>query len=448
MRLSHLFLFTSSFFSIFALATRWRQGHPCPESIKTVLPNSDRPLDENENGHTFDSMVAVHEALTTCPNISSLDLRVTLMGCSSWPDRFNFPFRLAGGERYPALKELRLEGYNFDERPWEKLALGKSYGLPWYESLTEWLLSGTARKWWNARALDIDQRNKTNLDLWLDAMDWSHLEALAVLDRPLPLKDVPRLRSLEKLDLSGSDVENAREVIQTLPSQSLTSLTIVRSAEMLELETILSHQGKSLTVLELRSPEVQSKPSPAFNISELQFLPQLAPNLQHLSINVHRNGSWPLGTLEAISTNPSLRSVDIWFDIVSECRRQKPEAPHIRDVRKWEATHGVDACNGEDQYQRPYIDQSSSLELFRYMRVKKIGQELANVTFWVGDWTRAWDGPLYFADWLEHRRSKVSCSIRAEGGEEGWCVVEDGKEYWKRGKYWDWGGDDDYDMVD
>jgi hypothetical protein len=437
MRSIHLLFLIGSLFSITTLARPWRQGHPCPESIKTVLPGYSY-TDETEKLDTFDSMVAVHEALTTCPDITSLDLRVTLMGCSSWPDRFNFPFKLEGGERYPALKELRLEGYRFDERQWETLPLRQSFGwgvFPWYESVTEWLLSGKAREWWKARTVDIDQRNKTNLDLWLEAMDWSHLETLALLDRNLPLEVVPQLASLENLDLSGSDVENIREVLRSLPTNhSLTSLTAVRGGGMLELETVLAYQGQALTKLELRAPEVQSMASPTYNISELRLLPHMAPDLEHLSINVHRNGTWPLETLEAISSNPSLRSADIWFDIVSECRRQDSypgrydEEPNL-------------TCLGKDQYKLPYIDQPSSLELFKYMRQRKVGQELTNVTFWVGDWTRAWDGPLYFPDWIEGRRSKVSCSIGNEVGEEGWCVVEVGKEYWN------WQKKDPYDVL-
>lgn len=56
-------------------------------------------------------MDAVHAALSNCPNIETLDLRVTGLGCSEWPDRWDFPFNPTGGEKYPNLASLRLEGY-------------------------------------------------------------------------------------------------------------------------------------------------------------------------------------------------------------------------------------------------------------------------------------------------------------------------------------------------
>ncbi|KAF1995949.1 hypothetical protein P154DRAFT_409780, partial [Amniculicola lignicola CBS 123094] len=394
------------------VATTWQHGDACPTSIKTTVPGNGYWNEENEKWvyGPFGSMEGIHRALSSCRNTKSLDLRVTLLGCSEWPDRFNFPFSQSGGETYSPLTSLKLEGYSFLEadRTYDYL------GLPWYERVAFWFQNGGIQKTIDMGRLSPGQLSKKNVDLWLDAMDWSKIETLALVDlrsfnQTLVHKIVPHLRSVRDLDLSWNPSEDTLSFVMSLSSQSLAHFTQRNFNLPGGLHSILTRHGESLETLKIFSHEIQSDPSPIFNHTELADLTTMAPKLRHLSINVHRNGTWPLETFQTLASIPSLRSADLYLDITSDCRRQQPDRyMNTERHRNWVAANGE--CDGKDQFQKPWVDERSASEMFAYMREKKVGEELQNVTFWVGDWQRSWDGPLYFPDWLEHKNAKVVCS--------------------------------------
>jgi hypothetical protein len=167
-------------------------------------------------------------------------------------------------------------------------------------------------------------------------------------------------------------------------------------------------------------------------------------NLTHISINVPRNGTWPLDTLSVIASLPKLRSADIFMNIQSPCAQQRPNRDFIARSEwreKW-----MDYCVGEDQFQQPFVNKTGAEMMLMHMkeqREEKGLQEMANVTFYVGDWTRGWDGPLYFPEWLEGKAAKVVCMTEGMAKDD-WCVVERGEGYWKDG-YRDPYYDDDDD---
>jgi len=442
MHLTTLFSF-ASFLTPFALARSWKPSDGCPTTIKTVVSSDPCSYSGSYRctlSPQFSTMDTVHAALTTCPNISALDLRVTGLGCSEWPDRWNFPFDPAGGEKYPALKSLRLEGYRFDKgawgrEPWEfpKMRYYENWKYDWLwwfpdgrwtGEMASWVWGGRWRTWVRWRMLPVEQRVKSNFGLWLDAMDWSGVEEL-MIDRISDevLEKLPgRLQGLKELETTNGSF------VEALASNTLTHLEWVGHSEPRDLPAILARQGESLQSLEFRCEEL-SCPSfaPEFDIS---ILPNMTRNLTHLSINVPRNGTWPLESLQTIASLPHLRSADLYLNLQSKCRRQKPDDYGQRH-REWERKYGTNYCTGEDQFQKPFVDKEGAEELFGYMKEKNDGGELTNVTFWVGDWSRPWDGPLYFPPWGEGRSAKVMCSTEDKTGEEGWCVIEAGKEYWK-----------------
>jgi hypothetical protein len=51
-------------------------------------------------------------------------------------------------------------------------------------------------------------------------------------------------------------------------------------------------------------------------------------------------------------------------------------------------------------------------EMFQPMLEKNGKAEgvLERVIFWVGDWSRMWDGPIYSPPWVKGRGSKIVCS--------------------------------------
>ena len=83
-----------------ASASGMGAGPSCPTAIRETIPGIRYSSDPAEPKPAFTSMRGIHEAMLKCPNITTLQVRTALIGCSEWPDRFNFPFDARGGEQY------------------------------------------------------------------------------------------------------------------------------------------------------------------------------------------------------------------------------------------------------------------------------------------------------------------------------------------------------------
>jgi hypothetical protein len=409
-----------SILTTFTSARSWVTSDKCPIKIKAVVGGDCYGDLSPTKDVKFDTLDSIHAALTGCPNITKLDLRILDLDCMKSPDVRGFPFNPSGGERFANLTSIRLEGYEFTGRPW------------WNESpeenvIVQWLNKGLA-------AVKIDQLvqglfnivpKKTHLDLWMDAMDWSRVEELAVtgalgdsITNEVVSKLAPRLASLRSLESS-----NAR-FIAALPDNVLTHLKYISYKHTTEdLSVILAQQGKSLENFDFHYPELQQGPllpdSP-----DLSVLPAKTRNLTHLAINIPRNGTWPLETLSTIAALPHLQSLDVYLTLQSLCAQQRSSYAEYRE-------YGGENCRGEEQYQTPFVDKHGAEEMFGYLKEKKKGVKLKNVTFYVGDWM---EGERYAScegkDWFEGRKAKVVCR-EDRVGDEGWCIVEAGEEYWK-----------------
>lgn len=418
----------------------WTRNDTCPVEIKATIPNGDRcdspdsnrVLCDRSQEPYFGTMVSIHDALTHCPNISSLNLRVTLLGCSTWPDRWNFPLSYNRGEMYPALKKLRLEGYDFssveDVRPpWQAPLMGRSDAEAWTFGLIDWLRKGYWKPWLRAQVYGYPPalHVKSNLDLWLQAMDWSQIEELAMDDcrnsQEIAEKLPPRLTSLRRLESADVDF------IEALSNNTLSDLISVGRHEAGDLEHVLERQGASLQRLEFRCDEL-SCPSMR-NAFKISILPQLAPNLIHVSINIPRNGSWPLDHFRALAALPKLRSLEVYSQLQSECQRQKPE-DYTRQMLDYLQEHGRDYCTGQERLQQPNLDEDTAEELWRYMREANTGNHIQDLTLRIGDWSRSWDGPLYSPPWMESRQAEIVCS-RSNTDESGKsCRMQVSRGYW------------------
>lgn len=414
----------------------WRVGDECPSIIKVQIPN-DRYYGDGPEPLSLGTMASVHAALSNCSNITSLDLRVSLQGCSDWPDRWSFPFSPSGGETYPALKRLRLEGYDFSDRFMDEVGWWGSHNhLPWYETALDWVFSGNAFQFLGAYSLPKEQREKNNIQLWVDAMDWSQVEEFALLGHQLPDSMQSFLNStmglftgLRRLELEGRRPVTIVQILVNLEPHSLTHFTSTNSFNINLLSALKELQGQSLQHLDLHTVETTLVPSLVYSADQLEILKHM-PNLTHLALNVARNGTWPFEVLSAVSQIPSLRTAELWLDITSMCRKQKVDRGY----------HNIEdpVCAGKNQYLQLFINETSARDVFKYLRANKSGEELSNVTFWAGDWSRAWDGPLYQPPWIEGRKAKVFCTTVKEGprlGEEE-CTVLAGIEYWDHKGRW------------
>jgi hypothetical protein len=377
----------------------------CPTRIKTVIPGRGKMA----------TMADVHSVMKTCPDITSLNLRITLLGCSEWPDRWNFPFNQFGGERYPAkLRYLSLEGYEFNGSDYDNIqppkfeshARQSSDVVRCFSDFMNWLTSAKFWKWLEWRNLPAEQQSKRNIDLWIDAMDFSKIKTLSLAGWKVPFEILkerlgPILQSVEDLTVTG---KRAKGFILSLQPNTLTDLawtwTDPYSSSLAE---VLSHHGQSLTTLEWRTPEMDVETRPVMSPPEIRELARLAPNLNTLNIDLNRNGTWPYEELGAISSSMlKLRRLTLYLEVASECRRQRQDTTGRRCTRN---------CDGLDQFAKPFLNKAEALKLFNLLRNKKVGEPFEFVRFKVGDWSRLWDGPIYMPPWIENRRGEFECRV-------------------------------------
>ncbi|GJC88909.1 hypothetical protein ColLi_11747 [Colletotrichum liriopes] len=419
--LRSFFLFSFFICAVSASAPSFR----CPTYIDTVVPSGQvRHHGKREPGDPFlATMHDVHDTLSNCPGIKSLKLRVTGLGCSEWPDRWSFPFDLSSKSHYPSkLEALDLEGYQFDDSAWEETSQPPYRTNSRFWDNIEWLGSGRAWNWLRWLPLSQEQKAKTNLDLWLEAMDFSHIKELALRQtrnhtpdlRPL----VPQLKSLRSLTVIG---QWAKDFILGLPESSLTSLSWRSSGETgASVLPVLRHHAQSLTRLEWREAESGFRQRKAMTPEQIAELGRMVPNLERLTLDINRNGTWPMEHLEALATNfPNVSHLTIFFEIASECRRQLEDSwGQRRYYSKWKPDEPL-PCEGIDSMAQPLLDHANATKLFEFLREKKVGDEITKAAFYAGDWERPWDGALAEDRWLDGRRAFVVCEAVADGATGG-----------------------------
>jgi hypothetical protein len=410
-------------------AREWTRSDPCPLDIQAVIPG---PGYFNKTSWTdilckdspkpdFCTMRSVHEVLSRCPNITSLDVDVSLHGHSRWPDRWNFPFDRNGGETYPALRRLKVNGYDFSNTKESTLEAYFSTVFPTVFSSENLDDAGDP-----AQLHDTTEspQPKSNLDLWINAMDWSKIEELGIGDTvgdDVLEKLPPLLKSLRKLQ--STDIS----FIQRLPTNTLTQLSWIGPSEEGDLTKILERQGFSLRHLEFRCNEMDCLPFLTnFNIS---ILPEKAPNLVHLAINIPRNDTWPLESLQTIARLPKLRSLEIFSNFQSRCQHEKPdeEGPEFWSyLRKY----GRDHCIGEDRYQVPLLNEDSAEGLFESVQQAKVGEKLHNMTLKLGNWPGPWREEVRQFSFVYPRKMRVVCSESGDAEVANFCQIEDSLGYW------------------
>ncbi|KAK1706332.1 hypothetical protein BDP67DRAFT_582500 [Colletotrichum lupini] len=377
----------------------------CPSSsdLRVTIP----PSHQSPSNTDYESLAEVHDALIHCPNIISLNLRIGEIGCVGEPDRWSLPLDPAGTSRYlPVLDTLSLEKYHFYDTDGDYL-----HPLRGWTYLSAWIWSGDAFGWLKWRLLPDDQKSVSNTELWLDAMDFSKIRNLSILDYDGP----PETLVESELPLSLPSLRTLRLERNTtvdfglsLPPHSLHSLSWLDAGQDQSIIPILERHGRSLTHLEWRTPESLESKRPALPSKVMRDLRNLAPNLQSLTIDLNRNGTWPWEDLRALSLGlpAGLTNLTLYLEIASECRRQQGPYDPVRCE---------DACGPVEQLASPLLTATSALQVARFIR-HYAKSPLASINFFAGDWTRPWDGPINVPTWLDGRRSWVACGTN--GGED------------------------------
>ncbi|KAM0192196.1 hypothetical protein ACHAPQ_009182 [Fusarium lateritium] len=430
---------------------QWTQGDPCPTAIRARLPGISE----------FTNFEIVHQAMKTCDTIDVLHLEASRVSCFGVPDGYRMPFNLNGSDRYvSAPRVLALEEYEFDYSEWAEIrppvshwsnndgswpvspstispvrwTLDMLYRGRWHldrltyamtrsagiGKLSQWRESGMAQRWYDQRYLPAARQSMDDMQLWLEAMDFSQVRTLTIKEGPDVTvkgeglyKHLPRaLTGLESLILRGEwkdwVVEGKGGI--TMPTAKDFILGLQTSLESLKwneggtcgedaFNAALKHHGASLKYLEWTNSEVDFHPRPVLSLQQLRGLGAWAPRLKSLTIDLHRDaGDWPQEELKTIAENlPDLKSLVIYLN--------------ARDEAPWQ-NHGFYAPN-RTQFLEPKLDIKSALSMFRTLRQYKAGDAFETVEFREGDWAETFNvhDSLRNNDWMANMKIWVKCRM-------------------------------------
>ncbi|KAF7555176.1 hypothetical protein G7Z17_g2401 [Cylindrodendrum hubeiense] len=473
---------------------QWTRGDPCPTKIRVVVPV----------GSPFGTYEAVHEAMQTCSNITELGLYASSFGCTEFPSRWSLPFALDGSDRYlSSPRVLVFEFYKFDDLEWPQIVpprphwsnedgtwpttsssspviawvTNKYYGARWWIDraqfyLTEgfrttdtwwwWWRLDRAPRWYKWSSLPVEQRSKDNMELWLEAMDFSQVHTLSIkqdgsfkpkgngLLHRLP-SALTNLRSLTiggrwvdwKTELDIWEAEpgplpknklksprppRVRDFILDLPSSSLTNLTWTESGtcDASVFDVILQHHGASLRQLEWTSAELETDPRPTLSTDQLRSLGTWAPELTNLTIDLNReNQDWPREKLETLAQSlPKLTDLMINLNL---------QTAQVQNSIGEGAGQNVVSSSSRFLAQ-PLLNADSAREMFDLFLKSQTSDKLETMTFREGNWEYPDYGSWLDGEgWVEGVRAWATCSIlgpdglRVEG--EPWCRAGYNSEY-------------------
>ncbi|KAM0431483.1 hypothetical protein ACHAPT_005461 [Fusarium lateritium] len=423
----------------------WTRGDPCPDKIDAVIPV----------GSAFRTHRTVHEAMKTCKNITELSIYVGFFGCTGFPDRYSLPFDLDGSDHYlSAPQVLTLDSYEFDHSEWQSvLPPGRHWSDDddgsWHSSSSssiivkavelyyrtrrlldylpyplsrlfnsyewwDWFNSGKAAKWYRWSRLPAEHRSKDNMELWLEAMDFSHVHTLSIKQHGSPkpkgnalLHRLPlALTSLRSLTIGGRWVDwktelemweaepgplpkqklkpprppRALDFIMALPASSLTNLTWTESATVDAdvFDAALRHHGPSLRQLKWINAEVERDPRPTLSTTQLRYLGSWAPELADLTIDLDRElEAWPSKKLKTLARSlPKLKELTIYLNL--EDVNAQNETMHL--YRHWDLPFTPQSLA------KPLLDADGARDMFLLLQEAQSGDELETVLFREGDW--------------------------------------------------------------
>jgi hypothetical protein len=248
-------------------------------------------LDSCTNQYVWPS---ISNAFAKGTRIRSLTVKPEWCGCRVSEERQ--ALNIYKDTHFPPLEELFLvgyRGYDFDGPAYEAPKLCKR--MPIWERVKLQLRALFS----HAQTTTATDSQRTNLEAWREAMDWTNLRILEInrlsvntlknFDWPLPsLKSfrsdlLPHwmMKSTEEIQEHNNALS---DFISRLPSQ-LESLGLHSFCHPLLLDQIADKHGQSLKLLELRG-------NAYLNDTELEQIREGFPALELLEVDLHRNGSW------------------------------------------------------------------------------------------------------------------------------------------------------------
>jgi hypothetical protein len=405
-----------------------------------------------------EDLLYIHETLTSSPNLRELDLSIDHSGCLvSGGQPYSFKFsgssKLAKAS-FPPLKKLRLDSYGFDDPydggddwrsdqynpfvqtpdnlrwPWNHLpnVIVRNMFPPWYYSLT---------KPWEPKPkppCPTVFNETTNLDGWLERMDFSKLESLdlasvssatlhklrpvltsleslaihhagecASKETPSFLKNSTRpLNHLKLRNIHFDDFEGFSEMLATVHGPSLQSLVLFENGE-----TIAETSTGNATNSTEETPTFSNRRL-YFNASRLAYLNRASPNISALEIDMNRS----LSNADQFKLSEALGS----FQNLSQLTLRLA-SPTWQDMADRNCTSLWDSQCYRLPLRDPLVNTTWARDMFANMRLKqaRVSQGSAPLTKFeviVGPWDDRYESSMLGPDRVVSGR--LECKSEAD----------------------------------
>ncbi|KUJ09466.1 uncharacterized protein LY89DRAFT_288513 [Mollisia scopiformis] len=359
----------------------------------------------------YEAVDFVFAALANATGLRELDLYLHHEGCVVGRDTPQaFPFAGYPDVRFQPLEVLRLDGYKLDESEdggWEWKQRGRA---PWKApSWSDWFrekwFEWSRKKWFGEvgenEATESNNR-RTNLEAWLEVMDWSHLHTLHLAwpsKATLNHLQGQTLPALTNLSLAISDYfgdAKAQDIIPFLTNTAQPLRGVIIKSSQTELgdpilETFIAAPNLTQELRQFsyrHGPELEDK---SFLSQDLisKFL-HSTPSLESLDIELPRdvNTSTDTGLFSNLINSPSLKKTTLRFpspDLDYQTMRWDDSGSQL-SMQYHEMRRNYYTSNGTDDEADPLFNEDTALAMFKKMRARKRGAELKELELYVGDW--------------------------------------------------------------
>jgi hypothetical protein len=360
----------------------------------------------------FEDMLFVFSTLSSCPNIRSLSLTIKYVGDDFGgitPNAFDF---LSHPEvKFPPLEILKLSDYALDERSDGGREWGYNDGQDWDAIIYDWMQDPDGDDDC-PRPVRPEWDNRTNLDAWKDAMDFSQIHTLELAWRssaPQTLKgfNASVLPSLKHLSL--------RHYFGSLDAITDFLNTTANPLETLNLHNTPSQPADLDTIFEVITSR-HSSTLKSFSMTTRDSAHHLAiPQLSHLLSHCTE-----LSNLEvAFPRHPYYLSPRLKFEPFTpllHAEKLSNLTIHFPSPDRPYDNQYVDKFNEEKvevEQLDPVRTKAYLEELYSWIRSRKVGDAIEMMEIYVGDWEGRDDIGLGGGYW--GRVERWECSVENEG---------------------------------
>ena len=362
-------------------------------SLKADIPD--------DYGDNYAPMDFVFAALQNAPNLKELDIFLHEDGCDAKAESPSaFPFSRNDNVHFVSLEVLKLNGYDLDER--------SDGGMAWsWRGKTEEYIARWTREYLESEDEDAippprperpEDDGRTNLEAWLDAMDWTSLHTLHLTSpsrATLNKLRKPALPALKYLSINAAlgwaaTQDEILSFVTNGIANLLQSITLQNMGAESGDELLQTLTSQNLT-RELRHFSYGAGGRNIFYLNETKLSALLAesPNLEHLDINIPRDSIMTIesgGIFRSILSTPPLNHLALRFP--------SPDENFLAPGSGWlDWGQILDKATGLYHELDPLINLETVRRLFDDMREKKQGVELETLEIYVGDWVNRYEVP-------------------------------------------------------